>query len=159
SREFLTSFLLGVQNYWFEMATVVPLAIEKLGAREFVDLRNSDDAARPPASNLPRSRTYSVRETPLMLPARIGDPSQGWALYFAQSHRAQKQLAKQHQEAFTLLDLGSGRTPVVIFGIDHRQSDLGTYLEMGAALLVRPRTNRFELPGILFLSLIVSDQF
>src|SRR5262249_47610466 len=54
---------------------------------------------------------------------------------------------------------GMGRSPLIIFAIDHRESDLGSYLEIGVALLVRPRSNPRDLPGLLFLSLVVSEQF
>jgi Acetoacetate decarboxylase (ADC) len=158
TRGLFTSFIFALQNYWIEMATIIPLAIEGLANGEFGEGGISDEFGRPLDLTSPRKKMFSVGDKPVMLPARIADASQGWALYFVAADLAQDELIKREKE-FTVIDVGLGRTPVVIFGIDHRQSDLGKYQEIGVALFVRPRHNPLELPGIFFLSLVVSDQF
>jgi hypothetical protein len=157
-QELLQSFFLGLENYYIEMTTVLPFAIERLSIDEFVTgpLPSGHGGA---INSTPDSRkNYQVGEKPVMLPARIGNASQGWALYFVAADRAQARL-KEQDEPFTVVDVGTGRTPLVIFGIDHRESDLGTYQEIGVALIVKPQRNPFDLPGMLFLSLTVNEQF
>ncbi|MGO8917891.1 MAG: hypothetical protein ACLQJR_18470 [Stellaceae bacterium] len=92
------------------------------------------------------------------MPVRIADASQGWALYFVSAVQAQAHLAK-HGQPFTVVDAGGGRTPVAVLGTDYRGCDLGACQEIAVALFVTPNTDRREMPGLLFLSLTVSDEY
>ncbi len=143
-----------LQNYCAEMALVMPIAIESFAAGELPDQEYR--GATGPDSR--PGKSCLIDGKPMMLPVRVGEASQGWALYFVPSDWAQSRLGEQVKK-FIAIDTGTGRTPLIIYGIDHRESDLGSYLEIGVALLVRPRANQRELPGLLFLSLIVNGQF
>jgi hypothetical protein len=140
-QEVLSASLLDVRNYIAELATIVPFALE--------GMINGGDIS---------SKSYSVLDKPVMLPARFMDASQGWALYFVSAEGAQAHLDKQ-TDAFTVVDVGGKRTPVSIFGVDYRQTDLGTYSEIGVVLFVRPRHDTSAIPATLFLSLTVNQEF
>jgi hypothetical protein len=140
-QEFLSASVLDVRNYVGELASIVPFALE--------NMIDAGDIS---------SQSYSVLDKPVMLPARIKDASQGWALYFVSAEDAQAHLDKQ-TDAFTVVDVGGKRTPVSIFGVDYRQTDLGTYSEIGVVFFVRPRHDTSAIPGILFLSLTVNQEF
>jgi hypothetical protein len=149
-RRLLDFFLLEMRNCGVEMGTVVPFALERLSLDESL-------ARRGYFRQTPRNRKmYRVGDKPVMLPVRISDASQGWALYFVNSHRAQSELEDLDQH-FEVIDVGNRRCPLVIIGADHRESDLGAYNLIGVALFVKPRDN--PLPGMLFLSLIANEQF
>lgn len=141
--------VMEMQNYCTEMATVMPIAIESFATGELPDREDRGAAG---------SGSCLIGDKPMMLPVRVGDASQGWALYFVPLDWAQSRLDEQGKQ-FIAIDAGKGRTPLIIYGIDHRESDLGSYHEIGVALLVRPRSNPRDLPGLLFLSLIVNAQF
>jgi Acetoacetate decarboxylase (ADC) len=157
--QILHTLSLGLRNYCAEMAAVFPAALDGL----------SRDLDQHPAAaplhflgsidrTISRPKTYVVRDVPVMMPVRIADASQGWALYFVSAARAQTYLANQGQP-FTVVEVSGGRTPLAILGIDYRGTDLGAYQEIGVALFVRPKDDRREMPGMLFLSLTVSDEF
>jgi len=140
-QELLRASLLDAGNYLAELATIVPFSLERM--------INDGDIG---------SKSYAVLDKPVMLPARIADASQGWALYFVGAEGAQGHLDKQ-TDAFTVIDVGGKRTPVSIFGVDYRQTDLGTYFEIGVVFFVRPRHDVSAVPGMLFLSLTVNQEF
>jgi hypothetical protein len=150
--------IVELQNYCTEMATVIPFAIERFAIGEvpmtLPDIEYPGEAgfdSRPAKSHL-------IGAKPTMLPVRVGEASQGWALYFVPLDWAKKRI-EEREKQFTAIHTGMGRTPLIIYALDHRESDLGTYLEIGVALLVRPQSKPRDLPGLLFLSLIVSEQF
>jgi hypothetical protein len=150
--------ILELQNYCTEMATVIPFAIERFAAGETpITLPDQDCPAEADCDSHP-GKSYLIGGRPVMLPVRIGEASQGWALYFVPSDWARSRLGEQDKH-FIAVDAGRGRTPLIIFAIDHRESDLGTYLEIGVALIVRPRSKPRDLPGLLPLGLMVSEQF
>jgi len=157
-QKFAQTFIVELQNYCTEMATVIPFTIERFGTDEW--LMTLPDQEYPGETDflLRPGKSHLIGDKPMMLPVRIGEASQGWALYFVPSDWAQSRLGKQDKQ-FIAVDAGMGRTPLIIFAIDHRESDLGSYHEVGVALLVRPRSNPPDLPGLLFLSLIVNAQF
>jgi hypothetical protein len=150
--------VLELQNYYTEMATVIPFAVERF-ATDHAGMTQCGPQHSPEAGfDSSRGRSYLVGDKPMTLPVRVGEASQGWALYFVPLDWAQRRIAER-EDQFTALDTGRGRTPLVIFAIDHRESDMGSYQELGVALLVRPRSSPRDLPGLLFLSLIVGEQF
>jgi hypothetical protein len=140
-QEVLNAILLDARNYVTEMATIAPFALESMV--------NRGDIA---------SKSYFVLDRPVLLPARVADASQGWALYFVSAERAQTYLDKQ-TDAFTVVDVGDKRTPVSVFGVDYRQADLGTYFEIGVVFIVRPRHDASAIPATLFMSLTVNQEF
>jgi hypothetical protein len=149
--------ILELQNYCFEMATVIPCAVERFAADDApISQPDPEYPTEAGFDSRPR-KSYLIGDRPVMLPVRVGEASQGWALYFVDSAWAQSRLDEHKQ--FIAVNTGMGRTPLIIFAIHHRESDLGSYLEIGVALFVRPRSKPRDLPGLLPLSLIVSEQF
>jgi len=145
---------LEMQNYFIEMASLIPFAIERFVTEELPgrERRGAAGLVSHPG------KSHLIGDKAMMLPVRIAEASQGWALYFVPSEWAQSRLGERDKQ-FVLVHAGLARTPLIIFGIDHRKSDLGSYHEIGVALLVRPRSNPRDLPGLLFLALIVNGQF
>lgn len=157
--QILQSLSAGLRNYFMEIAAVLPAAIDALSR----DLDEHPTVGplgllAPREASLPLPKTYIVGDVPVMMPVRIADASQGWALYFVSAARAQTHLNQQGQP-FTVVEVGGGRTPLAVLGMDYRGTDLGAYQELGVAMFVRPQNNPREMPGMLFLSLTVSDEF
>lgn len=160
------SALAGLRDYSALMATVLPVALDGLSRR--LD-RQAEPRPAPAASGAaPPPRDARVVEgVPVVLPARIVDASEGWALYYFPTERVRAEVREQarssaymrdFREQFELVDL-AGRTPVTLLACDYRESDLGVYAEIGVCLHVRPRGDPTELPGTFFLSLTVNDRF
>jgi len=145
-RDLAQDVILGLRNCWAELAMVVPFSLQRVSLE--LDRQAIGQAA------VPSVRNVGGRE--VLLPARIREASQGWAVYFVAADRLRHHLGERAKQ-FAPVDVGGGRTPVIIFGIDHRESDLGTYHEIAVALLVRPR--RDPSPGLLFLSLAADEEF
>jgi hypothetical protein len=157
-QDWLGAFIRGATTYSTELATLLPRAVDRLS-------REVDYAARRPFwtapqidSSPPLRKTRIIDGTPVVLPVRIIDASQAFAFYFVSAARAQKHVDDQAQP-FRVVDVGRGRTPVAIFGVDYRETDLGVYKEIGVGLFVRPRHDPSEIPGTLFVSLTVNDEF
>lgn len=146
----LEILLTDMGNYYTAMAAALPAAVDGLS-------RNLDRLASGDAPERPH-KTFVIRGVPLMAPVRIGDAAQGWAIYFVSAAEAQHHLAGQGQP-FAVVDVGGGRTPVAVFGTDYRDCDLGACHEIAVALYVRPKSDPQEMPGLLFLSLTVSDDY
>jgi hypothetical protein len=141
----LATLLRALIDRSVELATVLPIAGERL----------RDDLATPP---MPPS-SHDVGGKPMLLPARVLDAAQGWALYFVSAQKAREQLARQTDE-LSVLDLGNDRTPLGVFGVDYRQSDLGTYREVAAVLFVTAAEGGGRgLPGAWFLGIAVDQTF
>jgi Acetoacetate decarboxylase (ADC) len=157
-QDWLRAFTRGATTYGTEMATVLPRAVDRLS-------RQVDHGPRWPFVTGPRigsapplRKTRVIDGAPVVLPVRIIDASQAFAFYFVSAARAQKHLEERTQP-FRVVDVGRGRTPVAIFGVDYRETDLGVYKEIGVGLFVRPRDHPSEMPGTLFASLTVNDKF
>jgi hypothetical protein len=152
------AILPDLRNYWMELATLLPTAVDGLSrGLDESSVANPFGFMDPSYADL-LPKTYLVQDVPVMMPVRIADASQGWALYFVSGKQAQTHLSKQRQP-FEVVVLGGGRTPVAILGMDYRGTDLGTYQELGVAFFVRPQHAPREMPGMLFLSLTVSDEY
>ncbi len=149
----------GTASYAGEIASVLPVGLDALSRRLDVNARERREPPPPSFDSQPPSpRTHAVEGVPVVFPVRIVDASQGFAIYFVDAARLQRHL-DERGDPFMAVDLGSGRTPLSIMGVDYRQTDLGVYFEIGVCALVRPRGLPTENPGSLFLSLTVSDPF
>jgi putative peptidoglycan binding protein len=149
----------GTGSYAAEVASVLPVELDRLSRQIDADARRRREP--PPlrfGSAPPHSHTHVVAGVPVVLPVRIVDASQGFAIYFVDATRLQRHLDEQG-EPFTVVVFGDGRTPLSIMGVDYRETDLGVYYELGVCAMVRPRHDPTETPGTLFLSLTVSDYF
>ncbi len=153
------ALLNGGQTYVTEIASVLPRAIDRLS-------RELDHAARGRSpvqvDHMPACREmHVIGGVPVGLPVRILDASQAFAFYLVSVERAQAALREQGQP-FAAVDIGGGKTPVAILGVEYRETDLGAYQELGVCFFVRPADSRgspYEMPGTLFASLTVSDRF
>ena len=117
----------------------------------------AETAVASPQATPPR-RAYEVMDRPFLLPARVIDASQGWALYFVVAETARKYLGMAEKD-FDVVDAGHGRTPVVILGVDYRASDFGTYPELVLSVLVQPRGQTVAMPLVHYLAIVVSQRF
>ena len=117
-------------------------------------------AARPatPPTLAYQVPAYQVMGKPFLLPARVADASQGWALYFVGAEIARKHLGAAAKD-FDVVDAGNGRTPVAILGVDYRASDFGAYPELVFSVLVQPKGERMAMPLVHYLAIIVSQPF
>jgi hypothetical protein len=99
----------------------------------------------------------TVQGKPVALPMRVLDAAQGTALYGVGVGDAQAVL-DAHDVPFTAVDLGRGRTVLMIYAARFRNSDLGAYAEMGFALLVAPASHA-RAPGFHFFAMPVTSGF
>jgi len=103
-------------------------------------------------------KAYRVGDTRVLLPARVRDASQGLVLYAAPKDTVQDLLDLHQPRVLQAWDAGGGRTPVVVFIVDYRDSDLGTYRELGIACFAAPKKTPLAV-GMHILELPVTDQF
>jgi hypothetical protein len=133
-------------NLMRELALIPPLA-----AASFVDgLGRPSPRAAPPG-------TFEVDGRPVMLPARVRSASQGSAHYVVSSS-AVDEILQAKEEPFRAFEIFPGQTPLAIFMIDYRESDLGSYYELGVAFFVVPR-GRIAVPGMSIRVLPVNQEF
>jgi len=150
----------GYVNWLGEMAAIAPSVAEKLAmefalpAQDHPQAGDSDKNA-PPASE---GEIFEVDGKPFALPARVLDASQGWAAFFVATEAANRALGAA-SEFVTAFDAGAGRTPLMIVGVDYRNSDFGVYPEFVVVLTV---TANGDPAGQLFsyyLAIVVSQEF
>jgi hypothetical protein len=103
-------------------------------------------------------KVYRVAGARVLLPARVHDASQGFALYTAPKETVQDLLDLHQPRRLQAWEVGSGTTPVAIFVVDYRDSDLGTYRELGIACFAAPKNSPLAV-GMHILELPVTDQF
>lgn len=140
----------GARDFWTEMAAASAYSLQRFAG----------DLAPEAATMLPSS--HRVDGKPVMLPARIHDASQAMAMWAVPAKAASAALAMRRGKAaplFEVLDLGDGTTPFALFVVDYRESDLGSYHELGAAFFVRPASDPGALPGMFMVDLPVDDEF
>jgi len=101
--------------------------------------------------------SYLIEDKPVMLPARVEDASQGLAVYLVSKQPVQQILDADPGQPFKALNLGNDRTPLAIFIVDYRQSDLGSYHELGIAFFVAPRNDPLAI-GMYIRELPVDEQ-
>lgn len=150
----------GYVNWLGEMATIAPSVAERL-AMEFAlpaqhhPQANDGDKTAPPASE---AEIFEVDGKPFALPARVLDASQGWAVFYVAVEVANRALGVA-SEFVTVFDAGAGRTPLMIVGVDYRNSDFGVYPEFVVVLTV---TANGDPAGQLFshyLAIVVGQEF
>lgn len=162
------------------LASVLPAAAEAAAARVGTPRgRLLSEFAIPIEGAIPeRSVRMDHVEVPaeggrakvaFLLPERIVDASQGWAVWFVPVAAVQALLAAgaatgtfapgTDTEAFVPLDSGGGRTMVMLTGVDYRATDYGGYRELGLLFSVTPAGDPVVRPGSIFARLIVSDPY
>ncbi len=147
-------------NWLGQLAAIAPSVAEKL-AMEFAHPAQDHPHASRGDKNAPPARegeNFEVDGKPFALPARVLDASQGWAIFFVATEAANRALGAA-SEFVTAFDAGAGRTPLMIVGVDYRNSDFGIYPELVVALTV---TAKDDPAGLLFshyLAIVVSQEF
>jgi hypothetical protein len=127
-----------------ELATAPWLSLERLGAEL------ARQAAPPP-------RAYTVAGRPLILPVRVQDAAQGLAVYAVPEPHANAMLAARGAPV-RAVGLGGGRAALMVFGVRYRTSDLGTFEEMGLAVLAAPAHDPWAM-GLCVLAHPVTGSF
>jgi hypothetical protein len=159
SGDLLEKFASGMSSYYSEMPTVLTVALDTLSRDLDRHVKGEPADVRNPIGIAPTlPKTYVVDGVPVVLPVRIVDASQGWAIWMVPADKAQYHLSTI-TDKYTVVDVGNGRAALTILGCDYRETDLGVYREVGVALYVRPRNDPEEMPGNIFLSLSVNEKF
>lgn len=105
---------------------------------------------------------------PFLLPARVLDASQAWAVWFVPLQQARRLMRDAvelgHQppaalDAFEPVAVGSGAAMVSLLVSDYRASDFGVTQEIGLTLAVSPAGGSVSEPGQMFVRLIVTDPY
>src|SRR4051812_19301121 len=79
--------------------------------------------------------TYDVSGTTVSMPVEVRDASAGTAVFEVDAQAAGSLLPP----ALEVIEVGHGRAHLAIVVVDYRDNDLGSYLEVGLMLFVRPR--------------------
>jgi hypothetical protein len=103
-------------------------------------------------------RLYHVSSRTMLLPDRIHDAAQGFAMYPVAKEPVQELLKELPEQPFHALELSPGRTALALFMVDYRESDLGHYRELGIGFLVAPPKDPLAF-GLYTWALPVTDQF
>lgn len=149
------------RDWAMSMATVAPMAAERAAENLVRPPRESLSEFNVPISGtapVARGRVYDIDGKPLLMPARIADASEAWAMWFVPVAAAQARLGKRG-EHLRVVDLGGGRTSLTLFAVEHRHSDLGSYLEMSLGLCVVPRNDVSAVPGVTSITVAVNAEF
>jgi hypothetical protein len=94
------------------------------------------------------STTYDVAGTTVTMPVLVRDASAGTAVFEVDAVAAGALLPP----SLEVVEVGHGRSHLALVVVDYRDNDLGSYLEVGLMLFVRPReggpdgTYIFRLP-------------
>ena len=147
SADLVGALLREFRHYATEMALVPWLAFERFGE----GLRSGDELGEAgPTFQL-------VGDRRVVLPVRVVDAAQGMALY-AVSAEAVQNILTATAAPFRPIDLGRGRTGLSIFGVHHREGDLGSYDEVGVAFLVAPPEDLLSV-GLYIIDFPVNAPF
>jgi hypothetical protein len=156
--------LRGVANSYVswlgQLATIVPSVAERV-AMEFAQPAQDHPEAVGSNKNAPPARegeNFEVDGKPFAMPARVLDASQGWAIFFVETKAANHALGAAG-ESVTAFDAGGGRTPLMIVGVDYRNSDFGIYPEFVVAVTVTAKGDPARQLFSHYLAIVVSQEF
>ncbi len=150
----------GYVNCLGELAAVVPSVAEK-AAMELT--RRSDTGLEPyigdeNAGPEPDEEIFDVDGKPFAMPARVLDASQGWAMFFVDTEAANRSLGTA-REIVSAFDAGGGRTPLMLVGVDYRNSDFGVYPEFVVAVTVTANGDPAKQLFTYYLAIVVTQEF
>lgn len=99
-----------------------------------------------------RSATLRPSDVPRLLPHRVQDASSGMAVWGVDRRDVQDLLDGRYRTDARLFawDMGANRTPLTLFAVHYRQSDLGEYFELGIGCFVHPARDPLAV-GMLVL--------
>jgi hypothetical protein len=144
-----------------EMAAVAPSVAER-AAMEFTRRSHVQELCDGQAAPAVEGENFEVDGKPFPMPARVLDASQGWAMYFVGTEAANRALGaadKGFAERFSAFDAGGGRTPLMIIGVDYRNSDFGVYPEFVVALTVTAKGDPARQLFAYYLAIVVTQEF
>lgn len=109
-----------------------------------------------------RGRSYDIPTADgvrrVVLPARVHDAAQGMAIYTVPNDFVTPFVPPAFRQGFRLWNLGARQTAVALFLVDYRDTDLGSYFELGLACFLSPRDNPLAA-GMHVMSLAVNEDF
>jgi hypothetical protein len=156
----LRSMVSGYVNCLGELAAIAPSVAEK-AAMELTrrsdaspELYISDVDAGPELDG----EIFEVDGKPFAMPARVLDASQGWAMFFVDTKAANRSLGAA-RDILSAFDAGGGRTPLMIVGVDYRNSDFGVYPEFVVALTVTVKDDPAKQLFTYYLAIVVTQEF
>jgi hypothetical protein len=147
----------GYVTWLGEVAAIAPSVAER-AAMDLTQRSQVDPVSYGDVMPATKGENFEVMGKPFAMPARVLDASQGWAMYFVATEAANLALGKA-SEIVSAFDAGGGRTPLMIIGVDYRNSDFGVYPEFVVALTV---TANGDPAGQLFsyyLAIVVTQEF
>jgi hypothetical protein len=147
----------GYLKWLGEVAAIAPSVAEK-AAMELTQRPQADPASIEDVTPATKGENFEVKGKPFAMPARVLDASQGWAMYFVETEAANRALGKA-SEIVSAFDAGGGRTPLMIIGVDYRNSDFGVYPEFVVALTVTAKGDPAAQLFSYYLAIVVTQQF
>jgi hypothetical protein len=150
----------GYVNCLGELAALAPSVAEKAA----MELTRPSKASLEPylgdedVGLEPDGEIFEVDGKPFAMPARVLDASQGWAMYFVNTETANESLGAA-REILSAFDAGGGRTPLMIVGVDYRNSDFGVYPEFVVALTVTAKGDPAGQLFTYYLAIVVTQAF
>ncbi|MCA1452694.1 hypothetical protein I6F35_05605 [Bradyrhizobium sp. BRP22] len=150
----------GYVNCLSELAALAPSVAEKAA----MELTRRSEAGLEPyigggdVGPTPDGEIFEVDGKPFAMPARVLDASQGWAMYFVNTEAANRSLGSA-REVLSAYDAGGGRTPLMIVGVDYRNSDFGVYPEFVVALTVTVNGDPAGQLFTYYLAIVVTQEF
>jgi len=148
----------GYTNWLSEVAALAPSMAER-AAMEFT--RRAGPHRAPGEDHLGPAadgEIFEVDGKPFVMPARVLDASQGWAMFFAPTEAANRALGAAG-DSLSAFDAGGGRTPLMIIGVDYRNSDFGVYPEFVVALTVTAKGDPAGQLFAYYLAIVVTQEF
>jgi hypothetical protein len=113
----LESFLVGAKNYSLEISSVLPIALDALSRNLDGRIPPAPDETRNPYGPAPAPRKmHEVLNVPVVLPVRIVDASQGWAVYFVSAAKAQARLDRIANKKYSVVEIGGRHAALTILG-------------------------------------------
>jgi hypothetical protein len=149
----------GYVNWLREVAELAPSMAEK-AAMEFTrPARRHREPGEDHLGPAAEGEILEVDGKPFVMPARVLDASQGWAMFFVSTEAANRALGEATRKSLSVFDAGGGRTPLMIIGVDYRNSDFGVYPEFVVALTVTAKGDRAKQLFAYYLAIVVTQEF
>jgi len=148
----------GYVNWLKEVAELAPSMAEKAAMELTRRARPHREPGEDHLGPAAEGEIFEVDGKPFPMPARVLDASQGWAMFFVSTEAANRSLGAAG-ESLVAFDAGGGRTPLMIIGVDYRNSDFGVYPEFVVALTVTAKGDPAGQLFAYYLAIVVTQEF
>jgi hypothetical protein len=155
--DLLRGIATGYVRWLGEVAAIAP-SVAETAAMELTQRSQNDPESYEDVTPATRGENFAVKGKPFAMPARVLDASQGWATYFVETKAANRSLGKA-SEIVSAFDAGGGRTPLMIIGVDYRNSDFGIYPEFVVAVTVTAKGDAAKQLFSYYLAIVVTQEF